>query len=186
MVGGSSASGCARCLLLKLRGPLEPLFYLRTYPLLPVCVCVCRVTASTLMNDVSSRSHAIFTLTFTQVRGSAQPPVTNFCVLVLPLCCVTYLCVALRTPVLRYVPLYCVTYLCVALRTSVLRYVPLCCVTYLCVALRTSVLRYVPLCCVTYPCVALRTPVLRYVPLCCVTYLCVALHTSVLRYVPLC
>ena len=27
-----------------------------------------RVTASTMMNDVSSRSHAIFTVTFTQVK----------------------------------------------------------------------------------------------------------------------
>ena len=33
-----------------------------------------RTTAATGMNDVSSRSHAIFTIKFTQVRAVAPPP----------------------------------------------------------------------------------------------------------------
>lgn len=32
-----------------------------------------RTTAATGMNDVSSRSHAIFTIKFTQVRAAAGP-----------------------------------------------------------------------------------------------------------------
>ena len=31
------------------------------------CYCLCRTTAATNMNDCSSRSHAIFTISFTQV-----------------------------------------------------------------------------------------------------------------------
>ena len=33
-----------------------------------------RTTAATGMNDVSSRSHAIFTIKFTQVSAVAPPP----------------------------------------------------------------------------------------------------------------
>ena len=45
--------------------------YTRAHHQLPQCIVYCllnRVTASTKMNDASSRSHAIFTITFTQVH----------------------------------------------------------------------------------------------------------------------
>ena len=39
-------------------------------------ICVFRTTASTNMNDVSSRSHAIFTIVFTQVISLFKPWLT--------------------------------------------------------------------------------------------------------------
>lgn len=38
-----------------------------------------RTTASTGMNDVSSRSHAIFTINFTQVRSSQRSSSQKLC-----------------------------------------------------------------------------------------------------------